>query len=447
MLDEFFNAKNVAVVGVSKDMNKIGHVIFQNFVESEFKGNVFAVNPNVEGVLGYKTFDKVSEIDEDIDLVVIAVPAEVVIDVIKDCGKKKVKNVVIISSGFSEVGNEKLEKKLKEMLEKYEMKVVGPNCLGILDVYNDIDTVFMPKSRVKRPCKGGISFVCQSGAVGGALLDLMSEKGLGFSKFISYGNGVNLDISDYLEYLGKDDSTDVICFYLEGVKDGERFFEVLKGIDKPVIGIKAGVTEEGEKVVKSHTGSLAGSDNIYDGIFKQCGVVRADNLEELFDFVKIFDKYKVKGKKVQVITNGGGYGILCVDSIVKEGLELSEMNKESKNYLKSKLGNIVVVGNPIDLLGDADNEKFRLSIECSLDDNDVDVVLVVLLMQLPLIDSGIVDVISELNKEKPVVVVSTGGGFNEVLVRNLEKKGVVVYEFPERAVKSIKKLCEYYCGN
>ncbi len=447
MLDGFFNAKNVAVVGVSRDINKVGHVIFQNFVESDFKGNVFAVNPNVEFVLGYKTYDRVSDIDEDVDLVIIAIPSKFVLDVIKDCGKKKVKNVVIISSGFSEVGNDKLEKELKRLLDKYGIKCIGPNTLGVFDAYGGVDCVFMPKTRVKRPRKGGISFVSQSGAVGGAILDLMSERGYGFSKFIGYGNGVNLEISDFLEYLKDDDNTKVICFYLEGVKNGDRFFEVLKEVTKvkPVIGIKAGVTVEGGKAALSHTGNLAGDDRIYDGIFKQCGVIRAENVEELFDFVKVFDNYTyVKGRKIQIITNGGGYGIIGVDNIIKNDLELAKMNNDNKKFLKNEFGGIIV-GNPIDLLGDADNNKYKLAIEKSLGDENIDIVLIVLLTQLPLINTDIVDMVADLkNENKPIIVVSTGGGFTDVLVRNLEKKGVPVYLFPENAVKSIKALCDYY---
>ncbi|MAG19986.1 CoA-binding protein [archaeon] len=442
-MDKFFNAKNVAIVGVSRDINKIGHVIFQNFIESDFKGNVYAVNPNVEEVLGYKTFSSVNDIDE-VDLVVIAVPADLVLDVVKDCGKKKVRNVVIISSGFAEVGNEKLEKELKKLLDKYDIKAVGPNCLGLYDSYSEVDTIFMPKSRVKRPEKGKVSFVSQSGAVGGAILDLMSDNGFGFSKFISYGNGVNLDISDFLEYLKDDENTDVICFYLEGVKDGERFFEVLKEVSKvkPVIGIKAGVSEEGREAIVSHTGSLSGDDLIYDGIFKQCGVVRANSVEELFDFVKIFLNYRMKGKKIQVITNGGGYGIMCVDSIIKNELELSEMSGESKRFLRSRFSKIIV-GNPIDLLGDGNNEMFKVSIEKSLEDKDVDGVLVVLLLQLPMINSDIIDDLVELKDKKPIVVVSTGGSFSKVLIRKLEDKGIPVYVFPENAVRSLKALSGY----
>lgn len=448
-LDNFFKAKSVAIVGVSSNPEKVGHVIFRNFIDSKFNGKLYVVNPTVSEILGYKSYKSLKEIENKLDLVIIAVPANLVLDVIIDCGKKGIKDVIIISAGFEEVGDFKLRDKLLKLLQKYDIRVIGPNCLGTFDAYTKLDSLFLPQYRLTRPDKGGISFVCQSGAAGSALLDLASKEGYGFAKFISYGNAINVDEGDIIEYLGKDPQTKVICLYVEGVKHGSKFISVCKEVSKkkPIIAIKGGVSEAGSLATLSHTGSLAGNAVVYDGVFRQCGIIRAVHLEDMFNYAGILEKCIAPlGKNVQVITNGGGYGILCTDAIVENNLKMAKMDVNVLKKLAKQMPPIVIMKNPMDLVGDANTERYKIALEAALNDKNVDIILLVLLYQTPLLTPDVINVVTELNneKKKPIVVVSTGGQFTELLKHSLQETGVPCYTFPEQAAGAIKVLCDYY---
>jgi len=448
-LDKFFYAKDVAVVGVSQNPNKVGHVIFRNFFDSGFKGKVYPINNKINEILGVKTYSSITKIKAKIDLAIIAVPAKYVIDVVKQCAEKKIKDVVIVTAGFSEIGDKDLEDELRFLLNKYKIKCIGVNCLGVLDTYTELDTLFLPKSRLKRPGKGGISFVCQSGAVGSAILDLAAKEGYGFSKFISYGNATNVDESDLIEYLGNDKNTKVICLYVEAIKDGKKFMEVAKKVSKkkPIIAIKGGLSEKASHATLSHTGSLAGKAEIYLAAFKQCKVINADSLQDMFNYARILEKsIPPKGDRVQIITNGGGYGILATDDVLENDLELAELSKETIKDLRKQFPDLVTVGNPMDLVGDATTERYKVAINASLNDPNVDIILIILLMQTPLITTDIIDVITEFNslKKKPIAVISTGGDFTEILKSTLEGNNVPTFVFPVNAVKAIKQLVEYH---
>ena len=448
-LDSFFNAQSIAIVGVSRDPNKVGHVIFRNFIDGGYKGKVFVVNPNAENILNYHAYASVLDIPEKIELAIIAVPAEIVPKVLEECGKRKVQHVIIVTAGFKEVGNYKLEKKLEDVIKKYKLRVIGPNALGVFDAYSKIDSLFLPRFRMSRPKEGVISFVCQSGAIGSSVVDLATAEGHGFAKFISYGNAVDVDETDLIEYLGNDEKTKVICLYIEAVKDGRKFLEVCKKVSKkkPIIAIKGGVTEAGAKATLSHTGSLAGSAEIYFGAFKQADVIHAENLEDMFDFAKILEKcITPRGGHVQIITNGGGYGILAVDTMAKNGVELAELSKDTKKELRKQLPPIINITNPLDLAGDATTGRYKLCIDACMKDKNVDVLLVIVLVQTPLIATDIVDVLIEASdlKKKPIVVVSAGGEYTEVMRRNLEQNKIPTYTYPEDAVRAVQQLVKYY---
>ncbi|MDP4012296.1 MAG: CoA-binding protein [Candidatus Nanoarchaeia archaeon] len=448
-LDKFFKPKSIAVIGASRDPNKIGHVILKNILDAGYKGKIYPINPKAEEILNLKSYKSVLDIREEIDLAIIAVPAEFAIKVLEQCGKKEIEAVSMISAGFSEIGNEDADEEIKEILKRYGIRMIGPNILGILDAHTNLDTIFIPRLRLTRPHAGGISFICQSGAVGSATMDLVATQGYGFSKFISYGNALDLNECDFLEYLGKDPKTKVICLYLEGVKDGKRFLEVAKRVSKkkPIIAIKGGITEEGSEAVLSHTASLAGSFEIYKGLFKQTNIIHAKNLEELFTFARILDKsMKPKGNKIQIITNGGGYGILATDSVSENNLKLAVMSTETRKKIKRNTSTISTIKNPIDLAGDVTTKTYDVVIRECLYDKNIDIILLIVLMQTPLIGSDIVGVISELNaqQKKPIIVVTTGGDFTELHKRNLELRGIPCFTYPDSAVKAIKAMCDYY---
>ncbi len=450
-LDNFFSAPNIAVIGVSRDTRKVGHVIFRNFIDGEYKGNVYPVNPNAEMILNKKAYRSVLSIHEKIDLAIIAVPAGFVPKVLDECGKKGVKDIIIVSSGFKEVGNMALDKKVEQMLKKYKMHMLGPNCLGTFDAYTKLDSLFLPRYRLQRPKEGGISFVCQSGAVGSSILDLATKDGYGFSKFVSYGNAMIIDESDLLEYLGNDEKTKVICLYVEGIIDGRKFLETAKKVSrkKPIIVIKGGKTEEGSKATLSHTGALAGSAEVYSGIFRQAGVIEVNSLQDMFETAKILEKcIQPNGDRIIVITNGGGYGILSTDAIIKNNLRLAQISKETKRAMKKLLPHITIQ-NPIDLLGDANTEGYKVALDFAMKDKNMDIILMIILYQTPLVTTDIVDIVIEANdmKKKPIIVVSAGGEFTDVLKSNLEQNGVPNYTFPENAVQAIKNLVRYSKGS
>lgn len=446
--DNFFSARNIAIVGVSRDTKKVGHIIFRNFIDAEYKGNIYPVNVKAEEILGHKVYKSILDIPGKLDLVIIAVPAEFVFSVLDECYKKKVKHVVMVTAGFKETGNMEGEKKLEGLLEKYGIKVIGPNCLGTFDAYSKLDSLFLPRYRLSRPKPGGISFVCQSGAVGASILDLATEKGYGFSKFVSYGNAINVDESDLLEYLGEDKNTKVICLYVEGVIDGKKFIDIAKKVSskKPIVALKGGKTEEGSKAAMSHTGSLAGSADIYSAIFRQCGIIEVNSLEEMFDAAKMLEKVKKpKGQRVLIVTNGGGYGILSTDALIKNGLKLATLSKESEEVLKKALPR-VAAHNPIDLLGDANTESYKTALDIGMADENTDAILILVLYQTPLVGTDVVDVIVEANdmKKKPIIVVSAGGEFTEVLMKSVESNNVPTYHFPDNAIRALRHLVDYY---
>jgi acetate---CoA ligase (ADP-forming) len=442
--DPFFKAKSIAVIGASRSSGKVGNVILRNLIDGGYSGKVFPVNPSADEILGLKTYSSVDKIPEKVELAVVAVPTKFVYGVIEQCSKKGLKNVIIVTAGFREVGNVKEEERVKLLLKEKKIRAVGPNCLGTFSSHHKLDTMFLPRYRMKRPAKGNISFICQSGAVGSAILDMATTQGYNFAKFVSYGNAMDVDESDLLEYMGNDKQTKIICMYIEGIKNGKKFLEIAKKVSKkkPVIVIKGGTTEQGSHATASHTGSLAGSAEVYFGAFKQAGCIIANSLYDMFNYAKIMEiVVKPKGNRVQIITNGGGYGVLSTDAVVENKLEMADLSDSGKRELRKKFPPLLVIGNPLDLLGDATTERYKQAMETVINDNGVDIILLVVLYQTPRITTDIVDFIVEMNdkKKKPIVVVSTG-----VLSHNLESSGVPTYEYPNSAIKSIKALVDYY---
>lgn len=447
-IDFFFNPKSVAVIGASRDQKKIGHIVFRNFIEGKFKGRAFPVNPKAKMIMKNRCYPSVLKIKEKIDLAVISIPAKFVPSALEECGRKRIPAVVIVSGGFKEVGEEALEKKVEHIAEKYKMRVMGPNCLGIFDPSTGVDMIFLPRYKLDRPKEGGISFITQSGAVGSVVLDWMARKGYKISKFVSYGNAVDVDEADLMEYLAKDKKTKVICAYFEGVKEGRKLLNVTKKISgiKPVIILKGGTTEAGTEAISSHTGSLAGSFEVYTAAFKQAGVLQADDMEELFGFARTLSTLSnPKGNRVQIITDGGGFGVLLSDNIAENGLTLAKMRKETTEKLRKKMPSHVVLKNPIDLTGDADVERYREVLEATLEDPNVDMIGLVVLLQVPRLGGDIVQTITNAFKssEKPIFVISAGGEYTEVLKKSLEDFGIPTFSYTQNAASAMRILYEF----
>ena len=450
-LETFFNPKSVAVIGASREPRKFGHVIFKNFVESEFAGKTFAVNPKAEQILGSKVYASLSEVPGEVDLAVIAVPAPIVPAAVDECLSKNVKAAVIISGGFKEVGEKgkKLEREIRSKTEGGNLRIIGPNCLGVFDPLNHIDTLFLPKYRLRRPEPGSIAFISQSGAFGAAVLDWAAAKDIGISKFISIGNKIDVDEVDLLEYLADDPLTNCIAVYVESIDRGRDFLETASRATekKPLIVLKGGKTMEGARAALSHTGSMAGSAKIYEGAFAQAGAIEAKTVDELFDYARVlaYQPLPKDEKGLAIVTNGGGFGVIGADEVSRLGLKLADFSSETVKRLREKLPDYAVPNNPLDLVGDADVERYRFALNAVFSEKNVGVVLVIVLLQPSFIESDVVDAISEshVTYGKPTVVCSTGGDFTQILVRMLEDEHIPAYATPEKAVNAINALVKY----
>lgn len=443
-LDYLFFPKRVAIIGAAREQNKIGNVILRNFLGS-YRGKVYPVNPNADSILGLKCYKSVKEIKEKIDLAVIVVPAEIVPSVLEECGEKKVKAAIVITSGFAEVGRLDLDSKIKEIANKYGIAMIGPNCLGVFDPKSGVDTLFLPEYKLRRPKAGSISILSQSGALSSVTLDLFSDENIGIDKFISYGNATVLDEVDLLNYLLKVKSTKVILFYVEGVKRGKEFVKVLKKARKPIVVMKGGVTQKGAEAAFSHTASLTPNSQNYLSIFRQFGLIIAERYEELFDFAKIFaTQPKTKGKRVGIITNGGGAGIIATDAVYFNNLELPKLSDETVDYLKSNLPPYVNVKNPLDIGGDADAKRFEISLDAFMKESSIDMILLIPLFQTPGADTSLINIFAKYKfSSKPIVVATMGGAFTRLHKSIIEANGIPVYQSPNSAARALKALYDY----
>ncbi len=450
-INKFFAPKSVAIIGASDNTKKFGHVILKNYMDMGFTGNIYPINPGHDSILGIKCYKSVLDVHDDIDSAVIVVPPKAANDALKDCVKKRIEAVVMITAGYRETGGAGIcrEQELKSIIKDTDTRVVGPNCIGIYDSFGKIDTLFLPDYKLKRPASGNIAFISQSGAFALSILDWAATEEIGISRFVSYGNRADVDEIELLNYLRDDKKTKAIAVYLEGVRNGRDFLACLKKVaaKKPVVILKAGKSKSGTKAVQSHTGSLAGSYEVFKGAIRQGGAIEAENTEQLFDFCRVLAyQPTAKGQRIAVITNGGGFGVMCADSIEKAGLSLSEFSKDTIENIKSVMPKeYSSVHNPLDLIGDADVRRFEVAINNVLKDRNVDAVIIVTLLQTASLGPEIVDVIASANErsKKPIIVSASGGEYTQLLLRSLEKDSIPAYPSPDRAVSAMKTLIEY----
>jgi acetyl coenzyme A synthetase (ADP forming)-like protein len=448
-LNHIMHPRSVAVVGASKNTEKVGHIILQNYIDAGYDGELYPININAEGkILGYDSYKSVLNVKKPIDLAVIAVPAQAVPGVLEECGKAKVKGAIVVSGGFAEVGETGLQDQIVVIAKKYSLPVIGPNCLGVMDPRARVDTLFLPTFKLDKPGVGTVSFASQSGAVGSTILDMIAYDGFGLARFISYGNAAVVDEVDILEYLANDVETRVIVFYIEGVKRGKEFMAVAKKATrrKPIVIMKGGRTEAGARAAQSHTASLTGSYQAYEAVFRQFGFTIADDMSELLDFAKIFDSQPLTtGNRVAVITNGGGTGVLATDALYDNGLVMAELSDESKRQLAKTMPKIVNIRLPLDMAGDADDARFGAALEAVSKDPNVDAIMAIALFQTPGADSRVAATLMRYGTEstKPLVVVSAGGDYTQSQKKVIESARVPVYESPGIAAKALKALIDY----
>lgn len=445
-LDAFFRPSSVTVIGASEKPGKVGRVVLENILRSGYPGKVYPVNPSHSTVLGIPCYPSVAELPETPDLAVIIVPAPAVREVLEECGSRGIQAAVIISAGFKESGREgyRREVELRETARRHGIRVLGPNCLGLADTFTPLNATFATRS----PQLGKVAFMSQSGALCTAVLGWSEENHLGFSRFISLGNKMDLDESDVLEDLEKEDNTAVIAAYLEGINDGERFLEVASrvGRSKPVVILKAGVTQAGARAVSSHTGTLAGSEKAYSAAFRKCGALRAETVEDLFMLCRGFSSQPPpRGPRVGVITNAGGPGIIASDALERSGLSLASLSEETASALREGLPEAASVYNPVDLLGDAGAERYRLAVSRVLPDPGVDALLVILTPQAmtEVRETALVLAEEAGNAEKTVFAVFMGGEETKEAEEILRKAGIPNFQFPEEAVKTLRAMKDY----
>ncbi len=445
-LNGFFNPRSVAVIGASRDPDKVGYAILESMTE-KYKGEVYPVNPNAKSILALKCYPSIKEVGK-VDLAIIAVPKGFVSGVLRDCVSLQIENAVIVTAGYSEMGDQKSEDELRKIIKGSKTRLIGVNCLGVLDGHSNVDTLFLPRSKLPRPKGGNISFISQSGAFGSVLLDLIAYEDIGISKFISYGNQTDLKDVDFLEYLGNDNKTEVVVIYMEGVSDGRKFMEVARRVSrkKPIIIFKAGKSKAGSEAASSHTGALAGSYRVYQAAFKQSGIIEALSIEEMFDFSKCLELGKLpKGKKIVAITNGGGFGVITSDFMEQWGLDPVKISKSSEKKLKTILPKYAGIHNPLDLIGDADKERYKKVLEILVDDKCVDGIIVISLLQPVPVGPEVIDVVNEIARktDKPIVICATGGEYTLNYIKKWRGRGVPIFAAPERAVKAIWSLVKY----
>ena len=439
--------KSIAVIGASRRSGAVGNRIVKNILESGFKGPIYPINPKADKIHGLKCYPSVLKVEGDVDLAVVAVPARIVPEVVEEAGVKGVKGLIVISAGFREIGEEgaKLEKEVLTLCRKYGMRMVGPNCLGVINTSVPMNTTFASS----QPIPGSIAFLSQSGALCTAVIDWAPKEGLGFSVIVSLGNSADLNVVDFIEALKEDENTRVIACYIEGISEGDRFVKVVRDVSKrkPVVILKAGLTSMGIRAVSSHTGSMAGSAVAYSTVFKRIGVVQVDSVEELFNYARAFASQPIpEGRGLAILTNAGGPGIVATDSCEKSGLRLAWLSQETIEKLRAILPEQASVINPVDVLGDASAERYKQALRILLDDPGVNSVIVILTPQAvtqPVETAKAILEVYRSNPKKPILAVFMGGEAVAEAVKILRDNGIPVYEFPEEAVKTVEGMVRY----
>ncbi len=456
-LDSIFRPRSIALIGASRKTESVGHGILVNLLKGAvfksqfsrpFKGKVYLVNPKADKLLGKKCYPSVSAIKGSIDLAIIAVPARVVPGVMKECVAKGVKGAIIISAGFGEFGEEgkRLQKEIVSIARKGKIRIVGPNCLGVLRMENSMNASFAPTM----PPMGGVAFVSQSGALADSVIDWAIDRRYGFSNIISYGNKADLDAEDFMEWLAEDKETKVITLYIEGVKDGRRFLNIAKNVTrkKPVIALKAGRGMAGTKAISSHTGSLAGSYKVYEAAFKQAGIIMADNVEELFDLAKaLSEQPPCKKNSIAIVTNGGGCGVLAADYCEEFGVKLAEFRKSTIRKLEEsgKMHPAYSGRNPLDIVGDALPERYQVAVNTLLSENYIHGMIVLQTLQTmtdPVEDAKVVVAAQKKWPKKPIICVYMGGKFSKAGKNFLELHNIPDYNDPRKAARAMWALVE-----
>jgi acetyltransferase len=448
-LDKIFNPKSIAVIGASDEEGSVGHALMKNFLESGFQGKVYPVNIRKNQILGLKAYQTVGQIPEPVDLAVIATPAKTVPEVVEQCGKAGIKGIIIISAGFKETGPEgkALEDKILEIKKEYDLRIIGPNCLGVIRPSICLNATFI----TKMPKPGNVAFISQSGALGSAILDWAIHENIGFSNFVSVGSMIDVDFGDLIDYFGTDQKTRSILLYIEGITNARKFMSAARHFarTKPIIVVKAGKFAESAKAAASHTGALTGEDMVYEAAFKRAGIVRVEEIADLFNCAAVLEMQPLpKGPNLAIITNAGGPGVMATDALITRGGKLAKLSPKTMETLNGILPHYWSRGNPIDILGDARADRYKAVFEACLEDENVDGILIVYTAQAvaePVeIAKSIVDVCKRKRHINKTILTSfMGRGAVEEANRIFNENNIPTYSTPEQAVKTYIYMYQY----
>jgi acetyltransferase len=448
-LDAIFRPRSIAVIGASPRRGSIGHEILHNLVEHDFQGPVFPVHPTARVIHSIKAYPSVLEIPDPVDMAVVVVPYRHVLGVVDECGRKGVRGLVVITAGFREVGGEGIarEDALIELVRRYDMQLVGPNCMGVINTEPGVsmNATFAPTF----PPPGPIGFMSQSGALGVTILDHAKELGLGVSMFVSVGNKADVSGNKLIDYWGRDPATRLIVMYNESFGDPRRFTRLARRVtkEKPILAVKAGRTRTGARAASSHTGALAGMDVAVDALFEQCGVIRATTLEELFDFAMAFANQPVPhGDRVAIITNAGGPGILTADACESLGLEITPLTEETRTRLRAEVAEEASVQNPVDLIASADAAVYRVALDIVLQDPNVDAAIAIFVPPVQVdtaaVAAGIAEIVGR-HEGKTVLGCLMGKKGVQLGATELKRHSIPAYMFPESAARALAAMCRY----
>lgn len=455
MISKLLDPQSAAVVGASPKPGTVGFVLLENLA-TRFKGRAYPVNPKYDVVELWgrkiKFYKSLLEIEDDVDVAVIATPAPTVPKIIEEAGQKGIKAAVVISSGFAEAGHVELENWVKTVAKQYGIRLLGPNCIGVYNAYTNFDTQFLPAERAGRPPPGPIALISQSGAVTTAIMDWAARRRLGMGFVVNYGNKADVTEVELLEAFAEDERVKVITMYMEGLKypgEAKRLLDTMRKIapKKPIVVYKAGRgSAAAQRAVRSHTAAMAGTYEMYHGLFKQAGAIEASSVREMFDMAKALATQPTpRGPRVLVVTDSGGMGVQAVDALEALGLEVPEVPESIAKELKRELLPFAAVSNPIDVTGSATDEHYKVVLDMLLPTAFFDMALVVTLMQVPGLTKNLAEYIIGAKKYgKPIVAVNFGGSeLVQKFEEALEDSGVPTYPTPERAAKALWALYKY----
>jgi len=445
-MDRMLNPKTVAAIGASEEEGSVGRALLENLLLGKDRRKIYPVNPNRQTVMGLKCCPNIATVPEHVDLAVIATPAKTVPGIVLECAKAGVDGVIVISAGFRETGPEgaKLEEEIKSIQSKYDIRVLGPNCVGLIRPQIGLNATFLRDN----PIPGQIAFVSQSGALGSAILNWAISARIGFSMFASLGSTLDIDYGDMIDYLGENPHTRSIIIYMEGVGNAKKFMSAARGFarTKPIIVIKAGKYAAGAKAASSHTGALAGDYEVYDAAFKRAGAVMVDEISDLFNCASVLDSRLLPaGPKLAIVTNAGGPAVLAADSIISHGGELARLSDETVRVMDANLPSFWSHGNPLDILGDADVKRFELAVKACVIDSNVDGVLVIYTPQGAVGPTVIAETVTKIaaDRRKPVLTVWMGEDSVKEARDIFHKNNIPTYPTPEEAVKTYMYMYRY----